>query len=220
MNKKQTPTLEAGQRIQVFIAANPDTVGVFVTPQQRTELDTHVAALQSFDAEQLAMTVGAQAETARMKAIREEVHGDFFGPVSDAVTRLAPDVPELQRLVLPSRIPRVGDFEIKAAVFADDLETHATFLRQFTPAADEVPRLRDLLAQFAQSKSTRASNHGRRKGATEGIKEAGGALRSYIHSLDGTLTARLRKNPPLLANWKTTSHIHKTVVTPRRGGSL
>src|SRR5258707_10273505 len=129
MNKKQTPTLEAGQRIQVFFDAKPDTVGVFVTAKQRAKLDAHVAALQSFDAEQLEMTVGAKAETARMKAIRAEVHSDFINPVSDAAEMLSANAPEFKRLVLPSRIRRTGDFETKAAVFANDLETHANVLR-------------------------------------------------------------------------------------------
>ncbi len=220
MNKKQTPTLEAGQRVRVFFDANPDTVGVFVTAKQRAKLDAHVAALQSFDAEQLEMTTGAIAETARMKAIRAEVHEDFFKPVSDAARILSADAPEFKRLVLPSRIPRTGDFEAKAAVFANDLEAYADVLRRYTPVAGEVPQLRDLLAQFAGSKSTRASNWGRSKGATEGIKRADQALRAHLDVMDGTLTPRLRKNPPLLANWKATSRIHKTVVSPRRGGSL
>jgi hypothetical protein len=220
MNKKQMPTLEAGQRIQAFFNANPDTVGVFVTAHQRAELDAHVAALRSFDAELLEATVGAKAETARMKAIRAEVHSDFFGPASDAARMLSANAPDLKRLILPSRIVRAGDFEIKAAVFADDLETYADVLRGYTPVADEVPQLRALLAQFAQSKATQASNRGRSKGATKGIKLADAALRSHINVMDGTLTPRLRKNPPLLANWKVTRHIHKTAVSPRRGGSL
>jgi hypothetical protein len=220
MNKKQTPTLEAGQRVRVFFDANPDTVGVFVTAKQRAELDAHVAALQSFGAEQIEMTAGAKAETARMKAIRAEVHKDFINPVSDIARILSRNAPEFKRLVLPSRIRRAGDFETKAAVFANDLEAHADVLRGYTTAADEVALLRDLLAQFAQSKSTRASNQGREKGATEGIKLADQALRSHLIVMDGTLTPRLRKNQPLLANWNATRRIHKTVVSPRRGGSL
>jgi len=220
MNKKQMPTFQTGRHIQVFLDANPDTVGVFVTAQQRAELDAQVAALQSFDAEQREMTAGAQAETARMKMIRAEVHADFIKPVSRCARRLSRAKPELRKLALPSRIPRIGDFETKAAVFATDLETHADFLRGYTPVAGEVAQLRDLLAQFAQSKSTRAICDGRRKGATNGIKLADQALRSHIFTMDGTLTPRLRKNAPLLANWKATRHIHKTVVTPRRGGSL
>lgn len=220
MNKKQTPTLEAGQRVKVFFDANPDTVGVFVTAQQRAELDAHVAALQSFDAEQLEMTVGAKAETMRMKAIRAEIHSDFINPISDAARILSANAPELKRLILPSRIRRTGDFEGKAAAFANDLETYGDALRGRSTAAGEVAQLRDLLAQFAESKSTRARKQGRAKGATEGIKLADRALRSHIIVMDGTLTPRLRKNPPLLANWKTTRHIQKTVVSPRRGGSL
>jgi hypothetical protein len=220
MNKKQTPTLEAGQRVKVFFDANPDTVGVFVTAQQRAELDAHVAALQSFDAEQREMTAGAKAETARMKAIRAEVHSDFFMPVSRAAKILSKNAPEFKCLVLPSRIVRVGDFETKAEVFANDLEMHADVLRGYTPVAGEVAQLRDLIAQFAQSKATRASSQGRSKGATDGIKLADIALRSHIIVMDGTLTPRLRKNPPLLANWNATRRIHKTAVSPRRGGSL
>src|SRR5258708_20025662 len=151
MTKKQTPTVEAGQRVRVFFDANPDTVGVFVTAKQRAKLDAHVAALQSFDAEQLEMTTGAIAETARMKAIRAEVHEDFFKPVSDAARILSADAPEFKRLVLPSRIPRTGDFEAKAAVFANALEAYADVLPTSTPAPRAVPHLPDLPPPFAAS---------------------------------------------------------------------
>ena len=212
-------TSDAGRRVQGFLDTHVAAVGNAVPAELRTELDTAVSQLATYQQEQESNTGAAKGETANQAVLRADVYERFLKPIAKIVKRKLPQAPEVPELVVPTRALRANSFVAKATAAADAAAKYVPVFSTNGLSADFVPQMQAAIAKITASTDLRARQLARKSTATAELKTADKAVKTIIDQIGAVITPVLKGNTDALSDWAVSKRIHQTPVTPLPTGS-
>jgi len=200
------------RRAHAFLVTHDREVALGSLRPQIDKLAIVLERLERHASEQDSAARCARAGT-EVKREREEVlRLEFLRPISRIARSLSSDEGSLQSAFhLPYTRDAEGLLQL-AGAFAERAEEHRVHFIADGLASDFVERLRSATEQFRESIVTRDLDYGRRASATAGLVADVTRGRSIVRIIDAMLAPRLRKQPDLLAEWRT---IARFVRRPR-----
>jgi hypothetical protein len=219
MKRKKFETLQAGRRVQLFFGANADALGRDEAARLLGTIDPLIEKLAAFEQEQTSSISGGIGHTAYLEKLRVELYENYVNKIGNAARAELRETSEFPMLVMPFRVPD-SEFVNRVNTMIGVAEKHQAVLIDNGLPVDFLAGLRAAVAELMTATDTRSRLNSRRNAASVGIEAADKAVREQLGVLDGRLSAMLKENPALLADWKASCRIHKRPVTPLRGGSV
>jgi hypothetical protein len=133
----QRRVLEAGSRAQNFLDQHSEAIGSLGSARAR--LDAVVAEFIEFERLQLRATLTARGETDRQERLRRDIYQTYLRPIGLIAKMKCRGVSEYETLIVPSRVPRDGDFVPRvaaayaAAIKHERLMTDSGLPRSYLP---------------------------------------------------------------------------------------
>jgi hypothetical protein len=223
MQLKWFKTLDAGKRVQVFLAGLTQALVDLVGPVLRGRLDDAVAQLEAYRTEQDLTVKSVVGETTAQEAMRQDLYRRYMRPIGKiARTALAGSPKELSLLIVPAfsvNNGRVGDFISDADNVLAAAQRNEQLLLAHGLPANLVAQFKDALSQLDASTSSRHRTFQRRVASTAGLGEMNRAIKLAIDNIDSVLSSALKATPAVLAQWNVAKKIVKTPVTPNPTGN-
>ena len=218
MELAQRHTLDAARRVQVFLDTHTSVIHNGARVPFRWKLDRAVDQLVACQIEQGTAAGLARQETRALASYRKDLYGRFGSPIRRVAESALRDVPEYPMLFLPSRASTHGSYQAMAMRLAAAAAKYEQVLINHMLPPDFNAQMRDLIDKITTTTESRARHMSRKAAATAGLETADRAARDVMDVLDRVLTPLLAPDPALVADWKSSRRIHKTVVTPRSTG--
>ena len=202
MDKQQRYRGESLRRVQQFLDAHANVVGVVNSTELRAQLDAAVAALEPTVTVQDTRTREAVGERNNQRALEQTLQSDHMSPIAKFARAELAGVPNFRSLTPEARNQDGARLVQAARAMASAAAPHtatfiaghfpADFLKQLTAAADAVKASIEL----------RSEMHRQRVGATERVHTAITAGRLAIKRLDARVTRLVAGDAGLLAEWR------------------
>jgi hypothetical protein len=220
MHTPHERTLDAGRRVQVFLATFAATIGALISTMLRANLDAAVAALAGFRLEQTTAAGLVEGETVNQERLRKELYYRFVLPVVRVAKLRLADVPQYPNLIVRQSVIASVDFVPTIQKFREAAAANEAVLVTNVMPADFLAQLDAALAAVEASADFRARQQARRKAATKGCIDEFKTLRGYIGIIDAALRPFLSKDPSLLRDWQASKSVRRSPVIPQPTGSL
>lgn len=202
MQARQKQVIEAYQRVQDFLAANPLPGGTgYGTPKEL--LDEVVARLTDHSTDQVAGGRLGRAETQRQKALRTSLRELHLKPISKIAKATLADEPGIDRaLKIPAPQLSTTRLIAEAKAIRESVAQHEpTFVKNGRPA-DFLQRLDAAIEMLRQSFLGKGRNVGRKVGAKEGMAQEIQRGRDAVEMLDAIVTTSFVGQREVIARWK------------------
>ena len=207
MQARQKQVVEAYERVQDFLAANPAPAGTsYGAPKEL--LDEVVKRLTEHRTDQVAGGRLRRGETKRTKALRASLRDLHLSPISKIARATLADAPGIEKaLRMPAPqlsatklIDEAKGMRDAAARYAD------VFVRNGRPE-DFLARLDAAAEELRQSVLGKARYAGRRVGARAGLGQEIQRGRSAVQMLDAIVTTAFAQNMEVRAKWRIAKRI-------------
>jgi hypothetical protein len=216
MQTSQASMLASLTNVQHFLDEHAAKLGGLATGPARTRLDDVVKELTAHVAEQSGSDFAAQGLTKKQRSLRQALIRDHMAPISRIARADLPDTPEVHPLKMPRGNPGTGKLVSHARGMAKAaLPFSNVFVLGGLPA-DFTVRLDAATDALLQAGSDRSRNHGRRGGATKGLRQRLSAGRKIVRVIDALVKSVAATDPVLVADWNIVKRVQRTGV---RSGS-
>ena len=207
MQSKQKQVIEAYQRVQDFLNANPAPPPA-TNGAPKELLDQVVGRLTDHTTDQVAGGRMSRAETQRQKRLRTQLRELHLRPISTIARAVLNDAPAIDRaLRMPA--PQLSTTKLIAEAMAmrDTIAPHEAVLVSNGRGADFLARLDAAIEELRQSQLGRARNVGRKVGAKAGLSQEIRRGRAAVDMLDAIVTTAFVGNQEVLAKWRAAKRI-------------
>lgn len=202
MQARQKQVIEAYQRVQDFLAANPVPAPTsYGLPKQL--LDQVVERLTDHTTDQVAGRRLSRGETQRQKKLRATLREQHLRPISKIAKASLSEAPGIDKaLVMPA--PQLSTTKLigEAQGMRDAVASYAPLFVKNGRPEEFLTRLDAAIEELRQSQLGRARNVGRGVGAKEGLGEEIQRGRDAVEMLDAIVTTSFAGNPDVLAKWR------------------
>lgn len=214
MNQIQLLQVQALRRAQAFLDGRQDVVGTLNSTSARKTLDASVARIGTTVDEQGTRSRETRGETNRRLQLEAELRNAHMGPIAEFARARLTGTPNFAALT-----PAAGRFRGERLVNAARAmaDAAAPFAAQFTEAsfpADFLDQLRLAGEEVRSSIDARATKHGQRAGATQGLNAALTEGLASLRAISPVVKRALRGNDALLAEWRSASRVTRKAGRP------
>lgn len=207
MLARQQQSVEAYERVQDFLSANPPPPGTSYG-RPKAMLDEVVARLTEHRTGQVAGARLSKAERNRERALRRTLRELHLRPISKIARALLADRPGIDKaLKMPA--PRLGTTKLidEANAMADAVRAHAsTFVENGRPE-DFLQRLNVAIEDLQGALLGKARWRGTKVGATAGLAEEVRRGRSAVELVDAMVTTLFAGDDERLAQWRSARRV-------------
>ena len=206
-------TLDTLQRVQEFLSQHPLVDSPAQLGEQATELDDVIQRLSGEMVNQETGVRYARVHTEYEAKLRQTLYADHMQPIA----RIARDVLDASSMNKAFRLPtggqRVNLTLITAArAMAGAAEQQKdVFLRHGQPQ-DFIEQLRSAAETLENARLAKTENTRRRVTATKSVRDQLRRGRRTLRLLNAVLMPMLRKQPELLAAWKSAKRVRSTAL--------
>jgi len=212
MDRIGRSTLDSFQRVKEFLSQHPlsdepQTLGV-----QAAELDDVIQRLSSEAVEQESRTRYTRVHTEYERTLRTTLYADHIQPIS----QIARDVFGVSGMDKAFRLPRstkVNQPLIAAAsAMAEAAEKEKDVFLRHGLGQDFIERLKAAALALEETRTAKNESRRRRTTATAMVRHQVSRGRKAVRLLNAVLLPRLKKDPQLLAAWKSARRVRPTTA--------
>ena len=214
MQQPHSATLDALRRVQVFLDAQATALGAVVPASLRARLDSAVTQLAGFQQEQTTAMGSATGETANQAVLRKDFRSQFMRPIARIAKGSLKTASDYPTLAIASSTLRNSDFASAAQSLSDTAAKYEKTLTDGGMPLDFLAQMKSALGQLTASKDAQDRSIARRKAATQGITDTDKIGHEVLVVLDSVIAPTLKKNGPLLADWKASKKIAGATPLP------
>jgi hypothetical protein len=212
MRTGQGNMLQSLRNVEAFLEENADTLDGVVKTGARQRLAKAITELAAHTSEQTGNTLASQGATKRQQALRKALLRDHMAPIVRIAEADLPKTPDVEPLRMPLGKPPAQKLAAAAYGMAKAASPHADVFTSAGLPGDFVAQLTGAADAMLASVDERSRNHGKRTGATKGLKSKLTAGRKIVHVLDAFVQSALKDDPARLADWNAV----KRVKAPNR----
>ena len=215
MHVSQLLQVQALRRSKTFLDDHPAVAGALNTTSAKKQLDDAVARLGPVVLEQGTRSIQTRSETGRRLQLEMELRRDHMSPVAEFSRIQLTGSANFAKLT-PAASKLSGERLADAALaMADAAEAYKPKFLEAQFPADFLTQLRTLAGEVKASIDSRAKQQGQRTNATQALDAAIKDGLTAVRSLNPVIRRALKKDPGLLAEWRTASRVvRKAVKTP------
>src|ERR1019366_2309351 len=207
MNQRQEARLAALRRDQGFLDTNAADLGTISKSTSRTDLDTAVALLTQYGAQQDLADAAATSQTKAKNAAREDLRLGHMQPIAMIAGKKLGNTPNIQDLALPRK--STSDEALVAKGFAmvkAASQYTQTFLDQQMPA-DFIAQLQASIQSVLTALAAGAEAKRQLVAATKGVTDQLAITHTDVKVLNALVVKQLKGRTDLLAAWKNTKRV-------------
>jgi hypothetical protein len=207
MNQRQEARLAALRRDQGFLDTNAADLGTISKSTSRTDLDTAVALLTQYGAQQELADAAATSQTKAKNAAREELRLHHMQPIAMIARKKLGNTPNIQDLALPRK--STSDEALVAKGFAmvkAASQYTQTFIDQQMPA-DFIAQLQSAIQAVLTALAAAAEAKRQLVAATKGVTDQLAITHTDVKVLNALVVKQLKGRTDLLAAWKNTKRV-------------
>ena len=202
MQARQKQAIEAYQRVQDFLTANPPPESAGLTVQKKI-LDDVVAKLTDHSNEQVAWRRLTRGETQRQQSLRTILRERHLAPIAQIARATLADAPGIEKAL---KMPKSNLSTMKLAAEGAGIRTaiakyESAFVESGRPA-DFLTQLDQVIAALRESVVTRARGFGRTAGAREGIDKELRRGRKAVELIDTIVKTAFVSDSDVLLKWR------------------
>ena len=214
MNQRQEQRLAALRRTQGFLDMNAAELGTISKSTSRTDLDTAVAALTQYGAQQDLANDAATSQTKAKTAAREDLRLHHMQPVAMIARKKLGNTPNIQDLSFPPKNTSDEALVTKGLAMVKAASQYTqTFLDQQLPA-DFLAQLQGAVQAVLTAVSTAAEAKRQLVAATKGVTDQLAVTRTDVKVLNALVVKQLKGRTDLLAAWKATKRVRAKLGVP------
>ena len=207
MQSKQSRTLKAFERVQVFLDTNAAVLGAIPTSAPRLALDAVVTSLAGNASDQGTAKIQTRGATASQASLRRALIVTNMRPVAAIAKDKASDIPSVTALVMPKAKVNVMQLVADANAMADAATPYEqTFIDAGLPT-DFLAKLRAAAAALNGASTLQGTSKSNSVKATTGVLAEQQKGRSTLNILNTLVQSALAGNTPLLAQWANAKRI-------------
>ena len=202
MEGREKQVIEAYQRVQAFLVANPAPAPVTYGDSEQI-LDDVIAKLTGHASTQRSGLRLSQAEQRRQKSLMRKLREQHLRPIVAIGKSAIGEMPGIERaLKMPSADYGVVKLLADASAIAEAVAKYQpVFVKQGRPA-DFLVQLKAAIDELQATTTGRATLVGRRVGARAGIAEEVRRGRKAVEVLDSIVRAVFAESDVVLARWQ------------------
>src|ERR1039458_9378260 len=207
MNQRQEARLAALRRDQGVLDTKAADLGTISKSTSRTDLDTAVALLTQYGAQQDLADAAATSQTKAKNAAREDLRLGHMQPIAMIAGKKLGNTPNIQDLALPRK--STSDEALVAKGFAmvkAASQYTQTFLDQQMPA-DFIAQLQAAIQAVLTALATGAEAKRQLVAATKGVTDQLAITHTDVKVLNALVIKQLKGRTDLLAAWKNTKRV-------------
>jgi hypothetical protein len=218
MTKSQNERLNALQRIQKYMDSNADALGTVSKSTSRTDLDTAVAALVQFGAQQEQAQTESTSRTKDTHAAREDLRLHHMQPIAAIARKKLGSTPTIQDMKLPAKSTSDAALVQKGIAMANAAAQYTqVFLDQQLPA-DFVAQLQAAVQAVKDAVVAQANAGFQLNAGTKGVKAQLTITHTDVKVLNALVVKQLKGRKDLLGAWTNAKRVHaKPGVTTGSG---
>src|SRR5579862_212293 len=207
MNQRQEARLAALRRVQGFLDTNAADLGTVSKSTSRTDLDTAVAGLTAFGAQQELADATATSQTKAKDAAREDLRLQHMQPIAMIARKKLGNTPNIQDLALPRKSTSDEALVAKGLAMVSAAGQYTqTFIDQQMPA-DFIAQLQASIQSVQTAIAARAEAERQLVAATKGVTDQLAITHTDVKVLNALVVKQLKGRTDLLAAWKTTKRV-------------
>ena len=206
-------TLDSFQRVKEFLSQHPFAESPQGLGEQASELDDVIQRLSSEMVDQESGVRFTRVHTEYEATLRRTLYADHMQPIS----QIARDVLGASSMDRAFRLPTAGrnvnralTTSARAMALAAEKEKDV-FLRRGLPQ-DFIERLRSAADALEETRHAKTETARRRVIATKSVRDQLSRGRKAVRLLNAVLMPTLRKQPELLAAWKSAKRVRPTAL--------
>ncbi len=211
MRRNDRSTLDTLQRVKEFLTQNPLAAEPESLGAQAAELDDVIQRLSNEVVGQDAGIRFTRVHVERERNLAESLSADHMLPVS----RVARDVFGRSGMDRAFRMPRttvIVPLVAAAKAMANAAEQgKEVFVRHGLPK-EFIEQLKSAASALEETRTAKTKSARDRTTATASVKDQVKRGRKAVRLLDAVLLPRLRKDPQLLAAWKSAKRVRPTAL--------
>jgi hypothetical protein len=208
MTKSQNARINALQRIQKFLDANAAALGTVSKSTSRTDLDTAVAALVSFGAQQEQAQTEATSRTKDVHNAREDLRLNHMQPIAAIARKKLGSTPTIQDMKLPAKSTSDAALVQKGIAMANAAGQYSqVFLDQSLPA-DFIAQLQAAVTAVQQAVVDQANAKLQLNAGTKGVKAQLGITHTDVKVLNALVVKQLKGRKDLLGAWTNAKRVY------------
>jgi hypothetical protein len=207
MNQRQRERLAALRRAQGYLDTNAADLGTISKSTSRTDLDTAVALLTQYGAQQELADAAATSQTKAKNAARKDLRLNHMQPIAMIARKKLGTTPNIQDLALPRKSTSDEALVTKGLAMVKAASQYTpTFLEQQLPA-DFIAQLQVTVQAVLDAIATGAEAKQQLVAATKGVTDQLAITHTDVKVLNALVVKQLRGRTDLLAAWKTTKRV-------------
>src|SRR3569833_1010306 len=207
MRTKQGAMFQSLRAVRGFLDEHADKLAGVIQTGARKRLDDAIAALDTHKSDQEGSFIESQSLTQRQRSLRFSLLRDHMLAVARIAVADLPNTPEFRPLRMPRGRPPPEKLAAAASGMAQLAAKHADVFTAAGMPADFVAQLNTAAGAMLTALSDRTRTHGRRRGATAGLKARLSEGRKVVAILDAFVGTALKNDPALLANWNLVTRV-------------
>ena len=211
MRRNERSSLDSFQRVKEFLTQHPLADEPEALGAQAAELDDVIQRLSSEVVGQDAGIRFTRAHIERERNLAETLYDDHMQPIS----RIARDVFGRSGMDKAFHMPRtrvIVPLVTAALAMAKAAEQERdVFVRHGLPM-DFIEQLKSAASALEETRTAKTKSARDRTTATASVQDQAKRGRKAVRLLDAVLLPRLRKDPQLLAAWKSAKRVRPTAL--------
>ena len=208
MTKSQNERINALQRIQKFMDSNADALGTVSKSTSRADLDTAVAALVTFGAQQEQAQTEATSRTKDTHAAREDLRLLHMQPIAAIARKKLGSTPTIQDMKLPAKSTSDAALVQKGLAMANAAAQFTqVFLDQQLPA-DFIAQLKAAVDAVSQAVVDQRNAKLQLAAGTSGVKNQLAVTKTDVKVLNALVVKQLKDRKDLLGAWTSAKRVH------------
>jgi hypothetical protein len=211
VQRKDRSTLDSLQRVKEFLTQHPLADEPEALGAQAAELDDVLQRLSSEVVGQDAGIRFTRVHTERERVLARTLYSEHMQPIS----RIARDVFGLSGMDKAFRLPRTKvpvSIVAAALAMAEAAQKEKDVFLRHALAQDFIEQLKTAASALEENRTAKTESARRRTTATASVQDQLKRGRKAVRLLDAVLLPRLRKDPQLLAAWRSAKRVRPTTV--------